>query len=499
MKIPMVKSLREHGEPPWPTRPRHTDVRLVVAVLLLCGSLCGCAAMTNPVSRGMGVHEVPPELLAQSKEGREPIPLLYLRQQPPEAYLLAPGDVLGVVIEGVLGDSGQAPPVNIDPSGKLAPSMGYPVPVREDGTVAIPLVKPLLVQGMTVPQAERAIVEAYTVTTKVLPADRARIMVTLTRPRETRVLVIREDSAVGQLGVQTTGGVSSSLVGGGVQMTGGFRRGTGETVSLPAYENDVLGALTRTGGLPGLDAANEIIIQRGSPSRRHDLAGRTAMGRPDTFEQRGLPGLGVPLQGATSPIETVPAPLPQSLASGQLEQGAEIIRIPLSIRRGEPLPFKPEEIILRAGDIVSIPARDTEVFYTAGLLGSGEHPLPRDYDLDVVKAISKIGGPILNGGQGGNNLSGSVMSGGIGSPSPKLVSVLRRTPGGGQITIIVDLNRALTDPQASLLVKAGDILILQQSKGQAIVGYSTGIFNFNMSSILWQTSKSTGTFSASGP
>ena len=34
-------------------------------------------------------------------------------------------------------------------------------------------------------------------------------------------------------------------------------------VNLPAYENDVLTVLAYTGGLPGFDAANEIIIQRG--------------------------------------------------------------------------------------------------------------------------------------------------------------------------------------------------------------------------------------------
>src|SRR5262249_60035794 len=53
---------------------------------------------------------------------------------------------------------------------------------------------------------------------------------------------------------------------------GGNRRGTGAVVDLPAYENDVLNALTRTGGLPGLDAMNEVVIQRGSFRDRADAA-----------------------------------------------------------------------------------------------------------------------------------------------------------------------------------------------------------------------------------
>ena len=32
--------------------------------------------------------------------------------------------------------------------------------------------------------------------------------------------------------------------------------GTGQIIDLPAYQNDVLTALARTGGLPGTDAKN---------------------------------------------------------------------------------------------------------------------------------------------------------------------------------------------------------------------------------------------------
>ena len=43
---------------------------------------------------------------------------------------------------------------------------------------------------------------------------------------------------------------------------------------------------------------------------------------------------------------------------------------------------------LHDGDVVSIEARDREVFYTAGLIGSLVVPLPRDIDLNVLQAIA---------------------------------------------------------------------------------------------------------------
>src|SRR5262249_13403978 len=141
-------------------------------------------------------------------------------------------------------------------------------------------------------------------------------LVTLIRPRTVQVLVVRQDSG------------SLTIGPGGV--TGNTRRGTGQVVDLPAFENDVMNALTRTGGLPGFDAVNEVVIQRGF---------NTIQGQP------------FPANPA------VPAPpLPGTGPGGQ------VVRIPLRLRDGEPPPFTAEDILLRNGDIVFIEARDTEVF-----------------------------------------------------------------------------------------------------------------------------------------
>src|SRR5262249_54563229 len=158
-------------------------------------------------------------------------------------------------------------------------------------------------------------------------------LVSLMRPRQTRVQVIRQDSG-------------SVTIGPGV--VANTRRGSGATVDLPAYENDVLNALTRTGGLPGLDAINEIMVQR-------------------------------------DPKWAPDAPPP-------------LLRIPVRLHEGESIPFQPADVILRNGDIVFIEARDTEVFYTGGLILPRQFVLPRDYDLRIVDAISLAGGPLVNGG-----------------------------------------------------------------------------------------------------
>lgn len=134
----------------------------VLVAAVACLALSGCAAFTNPVANGIPVRLLPPELLAAPKEGMVPIPLSCLTRKPPEHYLLQPGDVLSVFIEGVLGQRDQAPPVNIVQGTDLPPSLGFPVPVRDDGTLPLPLIKPLPVKDLTVEQAEQAIVKAYT-------------------------------------------------------------------------------------------------------------------------------------------------------------------------------------------------------------------------------------------------------------------------------------------------------------------------------------------------
>src|SRR5205807_7428173 len=90
---------------------------LVTLSLLTClGLLQGCAAVTNPVADGVPVRHLPPEVLGCPRGGEVIVPLSLLGQKPPDVYAVAPGDVLGVWIEGVLGERLVAPPIVAPPA-----------------------------------------------------------------------------------------------------------------------------------------------------------------------------------------------------------------------------------------------------------------------------------------------------------------------------------------------------------------------------------------------
>jgi protein involved in polysaccharide export with SLBB domain len=448
---------------------------------LVCAAVSGCAAVTNPLADAVPVRKLPPEIMGQRKEEERTIPLPLLRQRQQEVYRLAPGDTLGVLIDTVLGDEKQQPPpvVHFAEAASLPPAVGYPVTVGPDGAIRLPLVEPVPVNGLSVDEAREEIIRAYTVTKKVLTPDRARVVVTLMRPRLYHVLVVRQDTGAIPIGGTGGGGATSGplitgLTGpaaGAAGLIGQTKRGTGYVVDLPAYENDVLNALARTGGLPGLDAQNEVVIERGTYEDFADpLALAHRLEQPCPPDSPGIRGA-----------------------------GANWVRIPLRLRPGEPLPFRPEDVVLRSGDIVFIEARDTQVFYTGGLLPSRQFQLPRDYDLDVVQAIALANGPLLNGAQNVNNLSGNLVQSGLGFESPSLVTVLRRTPGGGQIPIRVDLNRALRDPRERVLIQPGDILLLQETPLESVVRYVGNVLRLDFLGTFIRQRDLTGTATLTVP
>jgi hypothetical protein len=163
--------------------------------------------------------------------------------------------------------------------------------------------------------------------------------------------------------------------------------------------------------------------------------------------------------------------------------GLEIIRIPLRLKPGQKVPFTPEDVRLSDGDVVFIETRETELYYTGGILPQAEILLPRDYDLDVLEAVAQVRGPLFNGGFAGTNFNGSSVGAGLGTPNPTHLAVIRRWEGK-QIVINVDLAKAAVDPRERINVKPGDFLILQETYGEAFVRYVTQVFNFNFFSPL---------------
>src|SRR5581483_1160305 len=102
---------------------------------------------------------------------------------------------------------------------------------------------------------------------------RERVFVTLKHKRLIQVVVFRHD-------VEVPGGINTNfqVTTVGSAISGTFLLGSGSTgagyqIDLPAYENDLLHSLALTGGMPGCNAAKEILIFRKNP--------RTAPGKTE--------------------------------------------------------------------------------------------------------------------------------------------------------------------------------------------------------------------------
>ncbi len=412
----------------------------VAALAVLCGLLSGCSSVQI---YGVPAHRLPRWLLGEERANRQPINLIRLRQDPPAVYQLGPRDVLGIYIQGVLGGEEEAPPVHFPAEGSLAPALGYPIPIREDGTLALPLIDPVKVSGFTLTQAENEVRKRY-LDAGILVPGRDRIIVTLIRKRTYQVLVVRED----------LGSASGAI--GGVILAGPSKRGNVYAIDLPAYENDVMHALAETGGMPGLDAKNEVLILRGSFA--------DAQARDGLIQEMVQAG---PYQGADNFAQRNP----------------NVVRIPLrSEPNRPPTQLTEEDIILATGDVIFIETREREVFYTGGLLQGRELPLPRDYDLDVLAAIALAGGSVASGLTQGSlaRSGGSFGGGGAGGivPATQIV-VVRKMPDGSTLPIKINLNRAVVDPSQRILIQPGDLVILQYTPLELAANVVLGSVSFS--------------------
>ncbi len=384
----------------------------------------GCAALTNPVADGIPVRRLPAEILGRPKSDLKPIPLTVLRQREQTIYTLDKGDTLAIVAEKILGDDVNQPPVRLPDAGNSIASVGYPVPVNEDGKISLPRLPLIDVKGKTLSEVEKLIFDSASGKNGGLelvnPKNPPRISVQLLQKRYYTITVERQDAVPF---VPTTGSGGAAI--------GSNKKGNSYTIKLPAGENDVLHALNATGGLPGLDAKNEVLIERG------------------VYDPN--------------------------------EPGKSRTRIPLRLYPEQALDICEADIILKDGDVVRIESRDTdtELYYTVGVAGSRQFTLPRDYDLDVLQALVVAGAPIANGGFSQNAFVAQAVNSGLGTPSPSLVTILRPLGNGRQVPIRVDMQLALRDPRERVRILAGDIIVLQERPGDATARYMTQTIRFN--------------------
>jgi hypothetical protein len=430
--------------------PSHA-MRLLLWAVMGAGTLTnvGCITFTH---RAVPAYRLPDQFQAPSRNCMEPINFAMLAQTPPRDYVLGIGDMLAVSVAGIIppNTTELPPPISFTtlnreyypPGGMLnAPGFGLPLTVKSDGTVTMPLIDPVPVVGLTLTQAAEAIRNSY-LTKDVVKEGKDQINVTLLRSRVNRILVLREDASLSAAAVIRKG---EAIL---------HKRGSGQIVDLPAYESDVLHALTASGGLPGVDATNEVWILR-----------KTMLAPADMEVARAKVEAGI--ESPEEIVRCVPAHL-------------QAIRIPLKLCCGEPVPFSPEDVVLYDGDILYIEPRRQEYFYTGGLMPGGQIPMPRDEDLDVMEAIALSSGSI--GGIAGTSAAAVLRAGaGVGNIIPPTrVLILRKLPNGQQLPIRVNLTQAMHNPQERIRIMPGDFLMMYYTPGEQAANGLLNFFNFNI-------------------
>lgn len=451
---------------------------VTTAGLLLAGaSLCGAQILYQPIP------SVAADQLPRSYSHRlqtSPVDAALLRNRPTRQYFLDTDDVLGIFIEGVLGNLDESPPIQLpDPRSDLPPSLGYPVPVRADGTISLPLADPIAVRGLTIIQAQQLIKSIYLDPNRPILKPQNRILVSLMRKRTVSVYVVRGDQSQSS---RSPNAVFNGARSGGVNQRSDQSRRSNR-LQLPAGDNDLLNALSRTGGLPGVNARSDVKIYRGSHPTHGNLSSPAALRVGGQHDRHPSHRAGVYHWSGVNKGSSV-AQFPRTATDGSAyfstpdsgsrpaavyRSGGHVTTVPTRQRSEQRVSIAPVDARLDEGDVVVVEPRDTEVYYTGGLLGGGEFPLPRDRGIDVIEAIAAAGQSI-----------GAVRGNGLGvfpQATPTELIILRHRPGQGQLTIAVDVNNALADPVQRIQVQPGDVLILRHTRGQQLQNAGVGVLN----------------------
>ncbi len=435
---------------------RPTKIVVLLALLFVNDAANGATCQRID---SIPLDAVPQSVLRQPRAETQP-EVSHLRLTKPAKYTLDAGDTLAIFVEGVIGDLDSNPPVQIPPAGSaLPPAIGFPVPVRENGQIELPHVGALTVKGMTVQQVENLLKQKYIGGEQPILRANNRILVSLLRERTYRVTVIRQDvdfqrsARSARTSRQQSQGIN--------QRTDLSSQGT--ILQLPANQNDVLNALIRTGGLPGVNAESSVRVQKANANRAVGVAPAAAS---VSFGNREFPRSGTrstsSRQRAFRPSYSNSDARVYGSSRRSTGRSGASYSVPTRSSGGTNSNIRPQDITLNDGDIVHVDARSAAVYYTGGLLNAGERPLPRDTDLDVLEAVSIAGG--------------SVGAGGRGVPPSELI-VLRKLPGNRQVAIRVDLNRAINDPRERILVAPGDTLLLRRKASEQIGNFGSRVLN----------------------
>ena len=364
-------------------------------VLLAIASGGGCyAPMSSP---GIPAATLDDSFRIPFKSQSFGVNFASLTRNIPEQYLLGPGDLVRIRISELVPFD-QRNASGFDGSSTFAASQTstLDLEVSKQGSVLLPLVGHVEIDGLTVDMARRRMVSVYA--NGFL--DDPKISVILLEKRTVGIMVL-----------------------GGVANPGYFR--------LPEYEADIAHAIASAGGM--LPLQDEIQVHQ----RRVKPSGQGAISTASHVLERAV--------------------MPQAPQGylGPPKNELSVLQIPL--RNSGQTHISPQQAELADGDIVMVRKFPDQVFFVVGKLsaisqvrfstGNGNRDLgngfvlPPDRDIDVVTAVAMAGyiDPI---------------------DSPTTVAVHRTGKDGSPLLIKVDLIAARFNRLENVMVQPGDIIYL---------------------------------------
>ena len=252
-------------------------------------------------------------------------------------YRLGPGDVVGVIVEGVVGSFASAEVRMPDRDDLIQlPAFGHPVMVMPDGTLPLPLVDPVSVVGMSLTQARDKVSRTY-LNAKILRKPH-QVWISLMRKRTVTVNVLHHTRA------------------GNIQPV--------SKVTLPGDRASVIAALAESGGFD--PKAMPRLIRSGPSTKSSASSTGPALRDGDTIELDS-PAAGYFFSGGM--LRASQHRLPNDRSINALQAISVASGIPVS-RFGN---THRQVVIIRNGSTARIPYREVLRNPSAYPIRSGDH------------------------------------------------------------------------------------------------------------------------------
>jgi polysaccharide biosynthesis/export protein len=385
--------------------------RFVLLLPIVLGST-GCLSWRSGT---IAPSELQPQLQAKAPAPITPLQLANLGGLVHSRFVIGSGDLLDVSVSNLTGEN-QAFPI--------------PARVREDGCVMLPLVGPVIVSNLTLPDAEQTIFAQYSCQGIL---KKPQFVVSLRETRKVRVYLL-----------------------GAVKNPGQYE--------LNGNECDLLSALVAAGGLtPEASSAVDI--------RRRVLEGPPIPGRMDQLQKAGhhvpaassQPAVASAATSGTSPAPAQnPSPYSAPPSVGPIQpsmalrtQTAEATLIHLDLANEKDKLALAGGLNLQNGDIISVGQRKINPIYVMGMVNKpGEFPVPPDRAIRILEAIG--------------------LAGGVDRASlPDKAVVIRQRPDQSDVvTIRIDIDRAKRNMGENIVLMPGDIVSVEETA----MSYARSIF-----------------------